>query len=813
MSNYNPPTYNPRESDYDYKVKRSFKSKVKSFFNVDVKKGLQEEEPTKVFEKVKLFTLTRNKLFIGILAFLLLVNILVIFNINQFYLRPILAFIFLITIPGLLIMLCFKIRSIGFWEYLVYTIGLSVAFIMFAGLIVNWTLPFLHITDKPLSLIPILISFDNFLLMMWLYALIRNLDLKPLEIKSPKLDATNHIFFIIPMIFPVLSILGAFLLNNHGPNYLTMIMLGGIALYVFFLVIFRNKLNENVFPWAILMISISLLLSGWLRSWFVSGVDINLEYSIFQLTQEKAIWSLSNFYNTYNAMLSVNILPTILSLFTKIEGSFVIKLFFPLMFMFVPLIVYLISKKYFNEIICFLASFFFMSQQVYINWNAIPTRQEIAFLFFGLMLLVLFSKEINKNIKTILFIMFGFSMIVSHYSTAYIALAIFLFAYILTLIYRGHEHRKIKKGKIHPDDKTEFHLTGILVLLLLIFGFLWYTQVTDTADGLINFSKESFSNLGNMFSEDVQMQGQSPLEQFNIFNKQINYNDVLKDYTEEVTTKYNQTNSYDTSKYANYRATLRASKSIPYKIDSNIILIISYLKEFLKILIGKIFIIMGVVFLFFLLKKDKIHLQYLTIILACFFVLFLMIILPFTTISYDLARTYQQILIILSIPAVFGVLLIFKFIKEKKKILLVTFMLIIYFLFLSGFIGQFTGGLDTSMRLNNFGGEYNHFFSHNSEIFSGTWLKNNNNSNVKVYVDNRGDTKLFLSTNQLRLIKDVLPSIIEDKSYVYSSYANTKEQITFKSFRGNILPFNFPTEFLNENKNKIYANGGSEVFK
>src|SRR3989344_8879378 len=102
----------------------------------------------------------RSSIFYSILAFIVLVNLFLIFDINFLYIRPILGFIFLITIPGLLLMLIFRIRSGGFWEDLVYTIGFSVAFIMFAGLLVNWDLPFLGITDKPLSLMPILISFD-----------------------------------------------------------------------------------------------------------------------------------------------------------------------------------------------------------------------------------------------------------------------------------------------------------------------------------------------------------------------------------------------------------------------------------------------------------------------------------------------------------------------------------------------------------------------------------------------------------------------------------------------------------------------------
>ena len=259
--------------------------------------------------------LTKNKLFLSILIFTALIDILVAFNLNQFYIRAILSFIFLITVPGLLIMLMMKIREVGFWEYLVYVIGLSVSFIMFAGLAVNWILPWLHITDKPLSTWPILICFNIFLLSFWIIAYLRNKDLKPINLNLPKLDPLNQIMFIIPMCFPVLAILGAFLLNNHGPNYLTMIMLGGIAIYVFCIVLFRKKLNPNIYPWALWMISISLLLSGWLRSWYVSGVDINEEYYIFQLIKENGYWSMSLLSHAYNAMLSVSLLPTILSSF------------------------------------------------------------------------------------------------------------------------------------------------------------------------------------------------------------------------------------------------------------------------------------------------------------------------------------------------------------------------------------------------------------------------------------------------------------------------------------------------------------------
>jgi uncharacterized membrane protein len=162
--------------------------------------------------------LTKNKIFFGILIFGLIVNLLVLFDIQCFYLRAIFSFIFLTTVLGLLIMLMLKIREVDFWEYLVYTIGLSVTFLIFGGLFINSTLPLVGI-DKPLSLVPLLVSFNIFLLIFWLIAFKRNKEIS-LEIKLPKLSWLNKVFLAIPIIFIFLSIFGAKILNNNGSNYL-----------------------------------------------------------------------------------------------------------------------------------------------------------------------------------------------------------------------------------------------------------------------------------------------------------------------------------------------------------------------------------------------------------------------------------------------------------------------------------------------------------------------------------------------------------------------------------------------------------------
>lgn len=383
---------------------------------------------------------TTNKLFNGILFFGLATILLVLFDVQYLYLREIFSFVFLTTIPGLLIMLILKIRNINVWEYFVYIIGLSISFLIFAGLGINLLLPWMHITDKPLSLMPLLASFDIILSLFGFIAFKRNEDIS-LEIKFPRLDWLNIFFFIMPVILLTMSVLGAIMLNNGGSNILTLIMLGETAVYIFLTVLFRHKLNANVYPWIILWTSLLLLLATSLRSQYVFGSDITTEYFMFQLTEKNFHWSMLNFpHHPYNACLSITILPTVFNSFLNINGQYIFKLFMQIVFIFTSVSIFLTLKRYLSSILAFLASCFFIFTPTYFIVMPMHTREEVALLFFSLILLALFNDNICPKFKNILFILFGFSMVVSHYSATYIALGIFIFSWMISVIFRKTEN-------------------------------------------------------------------------------------------------------------------------------------------------------------------------------------------------------------------------------------------------------------------------------------------------------------------------------------------------------------------------------------
>lgn len=372
----------------------------------------------------------------------------------------------------------------------------------------------------------------------------------------------------------------------------------------------------------------------------------------------------------------------------------------------------------------------------------------------------------------------------------------------------------IKKQDI---ENREYYISGVLILLLLIFAFLWYSQLTETSDGLINFVSKTIKNMEKIFTEEVRQSGLIN-SQWNLFYRLEDQTSLLQNYTKEVTLEYKNKphiNLYSAEKQVDYRPRIMNSKIVFSKTSPHIASKIYFFMEIIKKLV-KIFILLGVFYLlFFEFKKRKINIEYTIMALIGLILVVAIIILPFASISYDLMRTYQQVLVILSLPLIFGGLMIFKFAKKSIRIICILLIFIFYFLFFTGFVPQIIGGANAPFQLNNFGEGYDRGYIHKTETKSSDWLSENYNKYDFIYADKRASCKLWLSQkiNGNKVIENVFPSTIDKKAYVYSSHTNMIEKKAFVIAWRGMINYNFPTEFLNKNKNKIYNDGGSEIFK
>ena len=161
--------------------------------------------------------------------------------------------------------------------------------------------------------------------------------------------------------------------------------------------------------------------------------------------------------------------------------------------------------------------------------------------------------------------------------------------------------------------------------------------------------------------------------------------------------------------------------------------------------------------------------------------------------------------------------MVFKLFKRNLRIIFISGVFLLYFLFLSGLIPQILGGAVPSVQMNNSGPDYDNYYTHYVEIKSGQWLFDNYQKSTYIYMDAYAGRKSLLSfkfESQKWIKKDIFPQVIRKSSYVYLSSSNITEESIFVMLRGGIMgAYSLPLRFLNENKDLIYNNKYSEIFK
>lgn len=370
----------------------------------------------------------------------ILVYIGILFNIPTF--RGIIVFIYLSFTPGFVTLRLFKLKGISFLDTVLLSVGLSITFVMFMGLLVNQLWLFLGFSQS-LSIIPLTTAISIFVLTIFFVEYRRNYSM-PLKFKTG-FEGKFKIILPVLLIFfllPLLSVLGVLYHN------VIFILLSCTIIAVLFVisVMFKSLIPESLFPFLIFSISIALLCQVVLTSKYVVGWDANLEYYVFRLTQINGHWGFldSNLNSlvtqNYNSMLSITVLPAVYSALMNVEGEIVFKILYPFIFSLVPLSIYRISEKQFGRMVGLLSTLFFISTSMAFFGEPVGlNRQIIAELFFLLCVLLLINKNIPVIKRRLLLIIFYASIVVSHYALAYIFLVFIALIFIISRFRHGFD--------------------------------------------------------------------------------------------------------------------------------------------------------------------------------------------------------------------------------------------------------------------------------------------------------------------------------------------------------------------------------------
>jgi uncharacterized membrane protein len=672
--------------------------------------------------------------------------------------RQAFGFVYLTFIPGFIFVKILNLGKSNGAETVLFSVGFSVAFLMIAGLFIN-ELSLLFGFSEPLSVVPLMIVLNSLVLIGGVSVYLIRKDVQLWN----STDLKKSPFTVIFLCLPILSIIGAICVNVYSNNLLLLFLIVAIASLLVFAALSKKLLPSNLYSFAVLMIAIALLFhSSLISSYIISfGSDVPAEYFIFQTVHNSASWNATfpplgeMVLGRFNDMLSITILPTIYANTLNIDAQLVFKILFPLIFAFVPLGLYQIWQTYISKKYAFIAAFLFMAQSTFYTEMFGLNRQIIAELFFVLLLLVIVQKKIKPVNKVLCFIVFSFALVTSHYAIATIFLCFISFAAILLIVLKRPSKR----------------ITLTMVALFFVIMFTWYIYVSGAAtfESILEKLDSVAGQLGNFF--DLSSRGETILTGLGLAESPSVLNTVSRMF--------------------------------------------AYLTQGL--------IVLGFVALFTKHKRINLEKEYFIFTITAVIALGMLIAVPGLAGTFNMTRFYHVLLFFLAPLCVVGAGLIVKMLSGREKEMVVCALLVLvlvpYFLFQTSFLYEVTGSDSWSVSLSKYRMDGTRLYAHYgyTEEYSiaGTeWLsKNVDIRNSPVYADGRTIANVLtihglIYGGYVNSLSN--GTILTANSIVYLSYVNVVEDvIPWGEFKWNTSELAFSFDDLN----KIYANGGSEIYQ
>ena len=416
--------------------------------------------------------------------------------------RGLIAFVYLLFVPGILVLRILNVHKLNEIESLLYSVGVSIALIMFCGVLLNSAFQVFGLA-RPLSIVPLLTLISVIVLALCALAYLKDKEFRDphfIDISSLRAPPALCLFLL-----PFLSIFGTYAFNFYNTNLLLILLLLIIGLIVI-LIGFGRLIPAPLYPLAVFSISVSLVFHTSLISSHLWGFDIQFESYLANSVIGSGFWDTSLPY-LYNSVPSVIIFPPSFSIISGMDADWVLKVIFPLLFSLVPLGLFRIYQKQTdNSRIAALSCLFFMSFFFFFTELLQLARQELAELFVVMFILLLLSSRLNQKAKLPLLVLALLSTAVSHYAISYFLMVLLVSAWAI-LYLEDHflsrfgvrsEEEKLKRGKLRRDGLTA--LPWYLVLLFVIFALAWGIFAAGSISVIYAIAGAQQINLADFFN-------------------------------------------------------------------------------------------------------------------------------------------------------------------------------------------------------------------------------------------------------------------------------------------------------------------------
>lgn len=384
------------------------------------------------------------------------------------------ALVYVLLVPGTVVLRALGLRPRGVAPTLVYTVSGSLALLLVAVLGINQLGP-LRGLNEPLATGPVVLSLDAVVMVLAAVALFRR-GARPVPV--PRRVSPAGVLLVVPLTVAA----GTQMIENRGSGMLVAVGLvsaGGVLLWA--LREARAGREGHVVA-ALYCVALALMWSFSLRSRALYGFDIQQEFASFRTTGGALRWTPLE-GDPYSAMLSITALPTALWQATGLGPLVIYKALFPALFALYPAAIYLLARQWLRPTVALVStSLVFLTGTVASQMPALA-RQEIGLVLFVAMLLAAFDRSLGRRGAQQLVLLLGAAMVVSHYSTTYVAIGTLIAARVVALVMR-----LMRRSTRRPVISLP------LTLLLAAWCVVWTGPVTHSASNVTSFAEDVSTN-------------------------------------------------------------------------------------------------------------------------------------------------------------------------------------------------------------------------------------------------------------------------------------------------------------------------------
>ena len=700
----------------------------------------------------------------------------------------------LLVLPGVILLRTLRLPGAAVAASPVYVPAASVLVLLGAGLATDLAGPLIGIAE-PLRAAPLLLGLE-----VVCFALLGCSRRAPEETQIPWASLSHPLKLAWPLLIPLLSMAGALRLNSgHSARVadlaVIVVLFATVAVFLF-----ASRCSDRLLIVGVFAIGLAMMWSFSLRGNLVYGFDISSEYYSLEQTVTSGIWHVNHPNDAYGAMLSVTVLPAQLSALSGIPALLIFKVVYPVFGALFPVAVFVLARRVLSGRWAFLAAALVLMQQTLFQQMPALARQEVATLLYAALLLAVLDAAQSRRVRWVFVVLLSLGMVLSHYSTAYLAITILAIAAVFQLA--ASWFLKVPR------------ITGaaLLAIVVSVAGTtVWYSALTHSTSNLEQFVQTAKGQGLNLLPNQganplaTYLQGQSetqlsPAQYQSYLNSYVRQNDSFIRPLPDATAP-----QYELKPAASQTPQVTSASATSAMNLASLLI-----QQLLNLLAGVCALILA------LQRKGPVLLRQIGLLgLAGMVILVLARLSGTIAQEYNPERAFLQMMIILAV----GVCWLFQRTAERWKwaappaVAVSALSFGLFFAGSSGLTGVAFGG-GTPANLADTGPDYQEFVKQTPDLAAASWVNQAAPPSQLIYADNYA--KLLLNTvsgsDRQGIFDAITPPTIDQHAWVYATGTNLINDVVRSLSDSTSATYAFPLNFLTSNFDLVYTNGSSEVF-